>query len=498
VTAAADDSAAATDLDAPAPHDDPAAPEPEQIAVGDGGSSGAAGRSPLGAGRDLPQRTLTRSARLMTLPLGVAGRAAVGLGKRVGGAPAEAVAAEMQARAAEQMFRVLGELKGGAMKIGQALSVLEAAMPEELAGPYRQALTRLQDAAPALPADRVHAVLARELGEDWRERFRELDDEPAAAASIGQVHRGVARDGREVAVKVQYPGADRALLSDLEQAIRMARVFGTLVPGMDIKPLLAEVRARTAEELDYLREADAQRQFAAAYDSDPDFVVPHVLAASPHVLISEWVDGTPLSAVIADGTAEQRNLAGLRYQRFLLSGPTRAGLLHADPHPGNFRITADGRLCVLDYGAVARLPDGFPPAVGRLLAIAMRDDAEAVLAGLREEGFVKPGVSVDPVSLLAYLSPFIDPARTDEFTYSREWLREQFSRINDPRNPDFVVGMKLNLPPTYLLIHRVWLGSVGVLCQLGACVDSRGEISRWVPAFTADVVPAGGVVSPGH
>lgn len=453
-----------------------------------GGPVASAGL-PLATAPDLAQRSLTRSARLLSLPLGAAGRAAVGLGKRVGGAPAEQVAAEMQARAAEQMFRVLGELKGGAMKIGQALSVLEAAMPEELAGPYRQALTRLQDAAPALPIDRVHSVLARELGSDWPERFPHLDEQPAAAASIGQVHRATARDGREVAIKVQYPGADRALLSDLEQAIRMARVFGSLVPGMDIKPLLSEVRARLTEELDYLQEADAQRAFAAAYEDDPDFVVPHVLAATPHVLVSEWVDGIPLSAVIANGTVAERNRAGLCYQRFLLSGPTRAGLLHADPHPGNFRMLADGRLCVFDYGAVARLPDGFPPAVGRLLAIAMREDAAAVLAGLRSEGFVKPGIAVDAESLMCYLSPFIEPARTPEFHYRREWLREQFSRINDPRNPDFIVGMKLNLPPSYLLIHRVWLGSISVLCQLGATVDSRNEISRWVPSFTDAQAP---------
>src|ERR687889_1472324 len=147
---------------------------------------------------DIPRRAVTRSAKLAALPLGVAGRATWGLGKRIGGRPAEIVAAELQARTAEQLFQVLGQLKGGAMKAGQALSVFEAALPEEVAAPYRAALTKLQEAAPPLPAASVHKVLAAELGPDWRSQFQEFSDVPAAAASIGQVHRARWSDGREV------------------------------------------------------------------------------------------------------------------------------------------------------------------------------------------------------------------------------------------------------------------------------------------------------------
>src|SRR5690349_2911382 len=164
---------------------------------------------------ELPRRAVTRTAKLATLPIGLAGRATLGLGKRIGGRPAELVASELQARTAEQLFRVLGELKGGAMKFGQALSVFEAALPEELAGPYRSALTALQEAAPPMPPSTVGKVLTRGLGPDWRELFEEFNDLPAAAASIGQVHRARWHDGRDVAVKLQYPGAGPALLSDL-------------------------------------------------------------------------------------------------------------------------------------------------------------------------------------------------------------------------------------------------------------------------------------------
>src|SRR5215467_13143676 len=156
---------------------------------------------------DVPKNPVTRAAKMARLPIGLAGRTAIGVGKRIGGRPAEIVAQEIQQRTADQIFRVLGELKGGAMKLGQALSIFEAALPPELAGPYRATLTKLQEAAPPLPAASVHKVLAADLGDDWRASFLDFNDVPAAAASIGQVHRAVWLDGRQVAVKIQYPGA---------------------------------------------------------------------------------------------------------------------------------------------------------------------------------------------------------------------------------------------------------------------------------------------------
>src|ERR1700704_379641 len=186
---------------------------------------------------DIPRRAVTRTAKLASLPLGFAGRAALGFGKRMTGIASEVISADVQQRTAEHLFSVLGQLKGGAMKMGQALSVFEAALPEELAGPYRAALTKLQEAAPALPAGSVHKVLAAELGDDWRERFASFDDKPAAAASIGQVHRAVWADGRDVAVKVQYPGAGDALRSDLNQLGRLAGLFRAVQPGPDLQSL---------------------------------------------------------------------------------------------------------------------------------------------------------------------------------------------------------------------------------------------------------------------
>ncbi len=432
---------------------------------------------------DLPRKAISRTAKLATLPLGAAGRATIGLGRRIGGAPAEVVMAEFQRRTADQLFSVLGELKGGAMKFGQMLSLMETAMPEELAAPYRATLTKLQDSAPPMPASTVHTILSTELGARWRDRFSEFDEIPAAAASIGQVHQGVLKDGRRVAIKLQYPGAADALRADLRQIGRVARTFGAWVPGLDLKPLVAELQERIGEELDYDQEAVAQQQYAVAFADSDEFMVPRVIKHSSKVIVSEWVEGTPLSKVIAGGDQEQRNEVGLKYVRFMFSGPKYAGLLHSDPHPGNFKVLDDGRLGVVDFGLCARLPDGLPPAIGRLLRIAMDGDAEQVMEGLRAEGFIKPRMTIDPDQLLDYLMPFVEPARVETFTFSRAWMREQANRNTDLRRPDAAVALRLNLPPSYLLIQRVWIGGLAVLSQLEAEAPYSAVLEEFLPGY---------------
>jgi predicted unusual protein kinase regulating ubiquinone biosynthesis (AarF/ABC1/UbiB family) len=434
---------------------------------------------------DVPRNTVTRTAKLAGLPIGLVGRTALGFGKRIGGRPAEIVAEEIQRRTADQIFRVLGELKGGAMKLGQALSIFEAALPPEIAGPYRATLTRLQESAPPLPARTVHQVLAADLGEDWRDQFEEFDDTPAAAASIGQVHQAVWHDGRRVAVKIQYPGAGRALISDFNQLSRAGRLFGLLMPGLDVKPLLDELRDRVTEELDYGLEAASQHAFAEAYAGDPDIYVPDVVTGTAHVLVSEWMDGTPLSRIISDGSKEQRDHAGIMLVRFLFSGPARAGLLHADPHPGNFRLLDDGRLGVLDFGAVDRLPDGLPPFFGRLLRIMHSDpdqiDITAVERELRAHNFLRPGIDVDLEALQAFLAPMAEPSKVDSFKFTREWMREEAARVTDLRATS--ISRKFNVPPSYVLIHRVSTAGIGVLCQLECEGEFRAEVLKWVPGY---------------
>ena len=442
---------------------------------------------------DLPRKAVARTARLAALPLGYAGRSALGFGRRLGGQSAESVLTDVQQRTAEQLFRTLGELKGGAMKFGQALSVLEAALPDEVAAPYRAHLTALQDSAPPMPTQTVRDQIERDLGPDWRDRLVRLDGGPTAAASIGQVHRGRWHDGREVAVKVQYPGAGDALLGDLKQLARVARGIAPVFPGIDILPLVRELQDRAADELDYQLEAEAQQAFADAFTDDPRIVVPGVVAAGTTVLVSEWMESpASLASIIATGTTEERDHYGELLVRFLFSGPARTGMLHADPHPGNFRLlpNADGspgRLGVLDFGAVARLPErALPAALGRLLRLAADDDPEALAAKLRDEGFIKKGITLDPTLVADYLAPFAEPTRVERFRFSREWMRSQFERINNPRDPSFTVATKLNLPPSYLLIHRTWLGGIGLLSQLEAEAPFRAILEESLPGFADD------------
>ncbi|MEU5961780.1 AarF/ABC1/UbiB kinase family protein [Micromonospora parva] len=442
---------------------------------------------------DIPRRAVSRTAKLAALPLGFAGRTVLGMGKRVTGLASDVISAEIQQRTAEQLFSVLGQLKGGAMKFGQALSVFEAALPEEIAAPYRQALTKLQEAAPPLPAASVHKVLAEQLGPDWRDLFVEFNDVPAAAASIGQVHRARWREpgfdaagaphSRDVAVKIQYPGAGDALLADLKQLSRLGGMFRAIQPGLDVKPLLAELRERITEELDYELEAESQRAFAAAYADDPEIYIPEVVNASPRVLVTEWVTGTPLADIIREGTEEDRNEAGRLMATLHLSAPQRAGLLHADPHPGNFRLLPDGRLGVIDFGAVARMPEGTPEPIGRIAAMALRGNADEVVAGLRSEGFIGSADEIDAEGVLDFIRPMLEPIAADGFRFTRAWLRAEAGRLASPRSPTYQLSRQLNLPPSYLLIHRVTLGSIGVLCQLEAKAPYRSILERWLPGF---------------
>ena len=283
------------------------------------------------------------------LPLGFAGRATLGLGKRSAARSAERVNAELQERAAEQLFKVLGELKGGAMKFGQTLSLFEAVLPEDIAKPYREHLTRLQDSAPPMPTSRVHAVLARELGAGLEDDLVELDPRPAAAASIGQVHRGVWRDGRTVAVKVQYPGADEALRSDLRQIGRLSKVIAPLAGGMDVKPLVEEMTARISEELDYTLEADHQQQAADGFAGHPEFVVP-ARAGLDVAGDGQRVDRGS-AAVHGPGRPRPSSAtrSGCTYVRFLFAGPQHGRAAACRPAPGELqgagrRAAGGGRL----------------------------------------------------------------------------------------------------------------------------------------------------------
>lgn len=373
------------------------------------------------------------------------------------------------------------------MKFGQALSVMEAAVPEEFAEPYREALTKLQADAPPLPAAKVHRVLDRQLGTAWRSRFDSFEDTPVASASIGQVHRAVWSDGRDVAVKVQYPGADDALRADLKTMSRFANTFSAIFTGADVKPVLDELIARTEDELDYRIEAASQRAFATAFENDPKYSVPRVVASAPKVLVTEWMTGRPLSAAIADGTAEERNAAGELLVRFAFEAPARAGFLHADPHPGNFMILPDGRLGVIDFGATAPMPHGLPPVLGRMVRLARDEQFDDLVELCTSNGFVIPGRTVTAQEIADYLRPFTDPIRSESFHFTRAWLQKAAGTAAEFDSAQFRTVRALNMPAEYVMIFRVLGGLVGICAQLDAYAPYMAILTEWMPGFSAEV-----------
>ncbi|HZA09346.1 ABC1 kinase family protein [Mycobacterium sp.] len=432
---------------------------------------------------DIKRRRAARNAKLASLPVSFAGRAALGFGKRLTGMSKDEVNAELMEKAANQLFQVLGELKGGAMKVGQALSVMEAAIPEQYGGPYREALTKLQKDAPPLAAAKVHRVLDAQLGTRWRERFLAFDDSPVASASIGQVHKAVWHDGREVAVKIQYPGADEALRADLKTMQRMVSMLKQLSPGADVEGVVDELIERAEMELDYRLEADNQRAFANAYEGDPHFVVPHIVASAPKVLIAEWIDGIPMSHIIRNGTVEQRDLMGTRLAELTYSAPQRLELMHGDPHPGNFMLMPDNKMGVIDFGAVAPLPGGLPIELGHMLRYALDKDYDNLLATMEKIGFIQPGEQVSAREIDDMLRQYVEPVQFDVFHFTRTWLQRMTMVQMDRSVAQIRTARQLDLPPKLALPLRVIASAVAINAQLDAHVPLKSIVLQYLPGF---------------
>jgi predicted unusual protein kinase regulating ubiquinone biosynthesis (AarF/ABC1/UbiB family) len=437
----------------------------------------------MGYVSEIKRKGAARNAKLASIPVGFAGRAALGFGKRLTGKSKDEVNAELMEKAANQLFTVLGELKGGAMKVGQALSVMEAAIPDEFGEPYREALTKLQKDAPPLPAAKVHRVLDAQLGTKWRQRFSDFNDTPVASASIGQVHKAVWSDGREVAVKIQYPGADEALRADLKTMQRMIGVIKQLAPGADVQGVVDELIERTEMELDYRLEADNQRAFAKAYEGHPHFLVPHIVASAPKVVVQEWIDGTHMAEIIRDGTVEQRDLLGSRLLELTFDAPRRLEMMHGDAHPGNFMLLPDGRMGVIDFGAVAPLPGGFPIELGMTIRLAREKKYDLLLPTMEKVGFIQKGQQVSVRDIDEMLRQLVQPVEVEVFHYTRKWLQKMTISRMDPSVSQIKTARQMDLPPKLAIPMRVIASVAAILCQLDAHVPIRALSEELIPGF---------------
>ena len=439
----------------------------------------------MGVADDIKRGRTARNAKLASLPVGMAGRAALGIGKRLTGKSKDDVNAELMEKAANQLFTVLGELKGGAMKVGQALSVLEAAIPEEFGGPYREALTKLQKDAPPLSAEKVHRVLDGQLGTKWRARFTSFDDTPVASASIGQVHKGVWSDGREVAVKIQYPGADEALRADLKTMRRMTSVLKQLAPGADVQAVVDELIERTEMELDYRLEADNQRAFAKAYEGHPHFLIPHVVGSAPKVMVSEWVTGKSMAEIIRKGTPDERDLCGTRLFELTFDAPARVGMMHGDAHPGNFMLAPDGRMVVIDFGAVAPLPDGLPVEMGMMIRLARDKNYDELLPTMEKVGFIRGGDQLQVEVVDEILAQYVEPVQVPVFHYTRRWLQGHAAQNMERAPQQIKVARQMDLPASLAIPLRVIGSTVAISCQLDCHVPVASMAEELIPGFAS-------------
>jgi predicted unusual protein kinase regulating ubiquinone biosynthesis (AarF/ABC1/UbiB family) len=371
---------------------------------------------------------------------------------------------------ADEVVDALASLRGGAMKIGQMASFIDVDfIPPEYRDTYQAKLAALRDSAPPMNWKQVRSVMEDEWGEPPESVLEELEQDAAAAASIGQVHRGRLADGRTVAIKVQYPEIADALEADLGTAAILARLGKAIAPGVDPDLIMDEIRERILEELDYELEAQNQRAFARAYRGHPFAHVPDVVTSlsARRVLVSEWVDGRPFPEML-DMPAEQRGRIGEMIFRFFYGSLHWLGRFNVDAHPGNYLLLDDGRMTFLDFGSVkevdaARLRMGI-----RLLMAATEPDDEAVIDVLRELGYVRPGANPNAALLAAQVRVPNEWFLTDtEFTVDRAYVARLMAVQAEINAETLRLARTISLPAEDLMLNRMGIGVVAVLGQLG-------------------------------
>jgi predicted unusual protein kinase regulating ubiquinone biosynthesis (AarF/ABC1/UbiB family) len=383
-------------------------------------------------------------------------------------------AAELLARRheelADEVVDALSSLRGGAMKIGQMASFIDVDfIPAEYRDTYQAKLAALRDSAPPMTWKQVRSVLEREWGEPPESVLDDLEHDAAAAASIGQVHRGRLADGRAVAVKVQYPEIADALEADLGTASIIARLGKAIAPGVDPDVIMAEIRERILEELDYELEAQNQRAFARAYRGHPFAHVPDVVTSvsARRVLVSEWVDGRPFGEMLALPDEERGRIGEIIF-RFFYGSLHWLGRFNVDAHPGNYLLLDDGRMAFLDFGSVKEM-QAERLRVGLRLLMATREPSdEAVVEVLRELGYVRNGSTPDAALMAAQVRVPNEWALTDsDFTVDRAYVANLLAGTSQINAEMLRLARTIALPAEDLMLNRMGIGVVAVLGQLG-------------------------------
>jgi predicted unusual protein kinase regulating ubiquinone biosynthesis (AarF/ABC1/UbiB family) len=396
----------------------------------------------------------------------------------------EAALARRQLETAKQIVAALGTMKGAAMKLGQVLSFLDVGLVEEEHREEFQAeLAKLRDAAPTVSFKQMRRVIEDDLEEPIAKIFGSFDEEPIAAASIGQVYRATLHDGREVAVKVQYPGVAAAVRADMQNLDMIMRLLKRMTPGLNVKAVTAEIRDRIGEELDYELEAQNQRSLARIFKGHPFIVVPEVITSlsRERVMVSEFVSGVGFEEIKTYSQAERDRIGEIVF-RFFLGCLYRHRQFSGDPHPGNFILLADGRVAFLDFGLFKRMelaPVELELACQRAVT---EGDAITLHRLLGDSGFLPDPERVDPDNLLAFLEGGIWWYTTadEEVELTPEIATQVMIESSDPRSPHFREMRHQDMRPEHLFGRRMEMLTLAVLSQLRARANWHRIAREWM------------------
>ncbi len=376
---------------------------------------------------------------------------------------------DLALQTAEDVADTLGAMKGVMMKIGQMASYID----DGLSPAVRHTLARLQDSVPPMSAQLAAAVVEEELGMPPERAFARWDPRPIAAASIGQVHRAVTRDGRAVAVKIQYPGIAETIAADLRNVALLRRMLRITAPAQDVDALLTELRERVLEELDYRREAGNQSLLAAYYDGHPTIHIPGIISElSTRRMVTSELSGGLRFAELASWPQHERDLAAETIYRFVFRSLYEVRAFNGDPHPGNYLFHRGGRVTFLDFGLVKHFTHAeLQPLLQMARNICVEHDPEAFRRSLENAGFLRPDAPLSTQAIVEHLAVFYDTIREPgPLTVTSDYASSVVRRFFDVRSP---VAEYISVPRPYVILQRINLGLFAVLGELSATADWR-------------------------
>jgi predicted unusual protein kinase regulating ubiquinone biosynthesis (AarF/ABC1/UbiB family) len=396
----------------------------------------------------------------------------------------EAADARRRLEAAEHVVEVLGAMKGPAMKIGQMASMLDlGGLPPDELESLQVKLGELRDRAPQASFKEMRKVIEQDLGDRLGNLFAEFEPDAAAAASVGQVYRARLHDGRDVAVKVQYPHVAGAVRADLQNLGLILRAAKRLAPGLDAKATAHEMRERISEELDYEHEAQAQRAFARRWRGHPFIFIPNVVTdlCRPRVLVTEWIDGIDFEQ-LKQAPQATRDRVGEIILRFFYGSLYRFGQFSCDPHPGNFRLQRDGRVAFLDFGMTKTVARSRIVAELGLLRAALQRDPDGVHAGFVALGFFeRDDPRFEPARVLEQVRAINAWYTHDEpVTLTPQYVSALLAHAGDPRSDYWDLTKNETIPSESVFASRMQAMTLGAVGQLRATANWHRIVSEWI------------------